>query len=115
MVLNPYKPEKLYYSIKEVAQMVNVSESLLRYWETEFPHLRPKTTGNRVRQYTQKDIDQIKVIYNLVKVRGFKLAAARKMLQANRDGADKSQKVMESLISVRDQLKDLKKQLDGLV
>lgn len=68
-------PRKLYYSIKEVAQQINVTESLLRYWETEFPHLRPKTTGNRVRQYTEKDIEQIKVIYNLVKVRGFKIAA----------------------------------------
>ena len=44
--------------------MIGVSESLLRYWETEFPHLRPKTTGNRVRQYTDKDIEQIKIIYN---------------------------------------------------
>ena len=102
-------PRKLYYSIKEVAQQINVTESLLRYWETEFPHLRPKTTGNRVRQYTEKDIEQIKVIYNLVKVRGFKIAAARKMLQENRSGADKSQKVMETLFSVRDQLKELKK------
>ena len=108
-------PHKLYYSIKEVAQQINVSESLLRYWETEFPHLRPKTTGKRVRQYTEKDIEQIKVIYNLVKVRGFKIAAARKMLQENRNGVEKSQKVMETLFSVRDQLKDLKKQLDGLV
>ena len=103
---------KLYYSIKEVAQMIGVSESLLRYWETEFPHLRPKTTGNRVRQYTVKDIE---IIYNLVKVRGFKIAAARKMLQENRSGADKSQKVLESLMSVRDQLKELKAQLSGLV
>lgn len=95
--------------------MLNVTPTLLRYWESEFPHLRPKTTGNRVRQYSQKDIDQLKVIYNLVKVRGFKLAAARKMLQENRSGADKTQKVMENLMSVRDQLKDLKKQLDGLV
>ena len=109
MALNTNKPTKLYYSIKEVAQMMNVSESLLRYWETEFPHLRPKTTGNRVRQYTQKDIEQIKVIYNLVKVRGFKIAAARKMLQVNRSGADKSQQVIESLTAVRDELKDLKK------
>ena len=108
-------PRKLYYSIKEVAQQINVTESLLRYWETEFPHLRPKTTGKRVRQYTEKDIEQIKVIYNLVKVRGFKIAAARKMLQENRNGVEKSQKVMETLISVRDQLKELKKQLDGLV
>ena len=68
-----------------------------------------------MRQYTEKDIEQIKVIYNLVKVRGFKIAAARKMLQENRSGADKSQKIMESLISVRDQLKDLKKHLDRLV
>ena len=108
-------PRKLYYSIKEVAQQMNVTESLLRYWETEFPHLSPKTTGNRVRQYTEKDIEQIKVIYNLVKVRGFKIAAARKMLQENRNGVEKSQKVMETLISVRDQLKELKKHLDGLV
>ena len=106
---------KLYYSIKEVAQQLNVSESLLRYWETEFPHLRPKTTGNRVRQYTEKDIEQIKVIYNLVKVRGFKIAAARKVLNENRTGAEKSQQVMDTLISVRDQLKELKRQLEGLV
>ena len=106
---------KLYYSIKEVAQQLNVSESLLRYWETEFPHLRPKTTGNRVRQYTEKDIDQIKVIYNLVKVRGFKIAAARKFLNENKTGAEKSQQIMETLTSVRDQLKELKRKLEGLV
>lgn len=106
---------KLYYSIKEVAQQLNVSESLLRYWETEIPHLRPKTTGNRVRQYTEKDIDQIKVIYNLVKVRGFKIAAARKFLNENRTGAEKSQQIMETLTSVRDQLKELKRKLEGLV
>lgn len=108
------KPAKLYYSIKEVAQQLNVTESMLRYWETEFPHLRPKTTGNRVRQYTAKDIEQIKVIYNLVKVRGFKIAAAKKMLSENRSGAEKSQKIMETLINVRDELKLLKKQLETL-
>ena len=108
-------PHKLYYSIKEVARQLNVTESLLRYWETEFPHLRPKTTGNRVRQYTEKDIEQIKVIYNLVKVRGFKLAAARKMLNENREGADRSAAVMETLVAVRDELKELKRHLDGLV
>ncbi|MBO4660702.1 MAG: MerR family transcriptional regulator [Prevotella sp.] len=115
MPLNTNKPKKLYYSIREVAETIGVSESLLRYWETEFPHLKPKTTGNKVRQYTEKDIEQIKVIYNLVKVRGFKLAAARKMINANRSGADQSAAVLESLISVRDQLKDLKLHLDGLV
>lgn len=115
MVLNPNKNLKLYYSIKEVAQMIGVRECTLRYWETEFPHLKPKTTGQKVRQYTEKDIEQIKLIYNLVKVRGFKIAAARKMMNQNRSGADKSADVLDTLISVRDQLIELKKQIDGLV
>ena len=108
------KTQKVYYSIKEVAAMYDVKESLLRYWEGVFPHLKPQTTSNKVRQYTQKDIDQIGLIYNLVKVRGFKLAAARKMLNENRDGVDKSAKVMESLIAIREELQMLKKQLDSL-
>ncbi len=115
MALNTNKNLKLYYSIKEVAQMIGVRECTLRYWETEFPHLKPKTTGQKVRQYTEKDIEQIKLIYNLVKVRGFKIAAARKMINQNRTGADKSAEVLDTLISVRDQLMELKKQIDGLV
>ena len=114
MALNPNKNLKLYYSIKEVATMFSVNESTLRYWETEFPHLRPKTNGQKVRQYTDKDIEQIRTIYNLVKVRGFKLAAARKMLNANRLGADRSADVLHTLMGVRDDLKALKKQLDTL-
>ena len=115
MALNPNKNIKLYYSIKEVAAMFDINESTLRYWESEFPRLRPKTqTGTKIRQYTEKDIEQLKVIYNLVKVRGFKLAAARKMLSANRDGVDKTADVLDTLLSVRTQLKELKQQLDGL-
>ena len=113
MALNTNKNLKLYYSIKEVAKMLNVNESLLRYWEKEFPHLRPKTVNSTgVRQYTEKDIEQVKLIYNLVKVRGFKLAAARKYLNENRNGADRSHEVLETLYSLRDQLADLKKHLD---
>ena len=114
MALNTDKPHKLYYNIKEVAQMFGVSESLLRFWETEFPHLKPRTTGNRVRQYTENDIAQIRLIYNLVKVRGFKLAAARKMISQNRTGADRSADIFQTLTDVRDDLKLLKKQLDML-
>lgn len=114
MKMDKNKTQKVYYSIKEVAAMYDVKESLLRYWEGVFPHLKPQTTSNKVRQYTQKDIDQIGLIYNLVKVRGFKLAAARKLLNENRDGVDKSAKVMECLLGIRDELQLLKKQLDLL-
>ena len=115
MALNLNKNLKLYYSIKEVAQMFDVNESTLRYWETEFPYLKPKTSGvNKVRQYTEKDIEQIRLIHNLVKVRGFKLAAAKKIINNNRDGADKTADVLGRLITVRDELMALKRQMDFL-
>ena len=114
MALNTDKNLKLYYSIKEVAAMVDVAESTLRFWEKEIPAIRPKTTGNNIRQYTQADIDNIKIIYNLVKVRGFKLSAARKMLRENRQQVDGNARGMEMLINIREELKALKKSLDYL-
>ncbi|CDD00168.1 transcriptional regulator [Prevotella sp. CAG:474] len=115
-MLKKDKELKLYYSIKEVAQQLGVNESTLRYWEKEFPQLKPKTQAlNKVRQYTAEDMELLKTIYNLVKVRGFKLAAARKMLNENRRGADRSSEVLETLISVRSQLQELKRQLGGMV
>ena len=115
MALNEYKSQKLYYTIKEVAEMFGLNESTLRYWETEFPFLRPKTSGPaKVRQYQEKDIEQIRLIHNLVKVRGFKLAAAKKIINNNRDGADKTADVLGRLITVRDELMALKRQMDFL-
>ena len=91
MPLHTNKNLKLYYSIKEVAAMFEINESTLRFWETEFPHLRPKVQkDSKARQYTDKDIEQI-------------------------EGVDKTADVMETLISVRDRLRQMKKQLDGLV
>ena len=67
-----------------------------------------------MRQYSEKDIEQIKLIHNLVKVRGFKLAAAKKIINANRDGADKTADVLTRLTEVRDMLMSIRKQLGGL-
>lgn len=115
MALNLNKNLKLYYSIKEVAAIFGINESTLRYWETEFPYLKPKVSGPaRIRQYQEKDIEQIRLIHNLVKVRGFKLAAAKKIINANRNGADKKAEVLTKLIDVREQLQALKKQMDYL-
>jgi DNA-binding transcriptional MerR regulator len=115
MALNLNKNLKLYYSIGEVAQMFGLNESTLRYWEQEFPFLKPKVSGpSKVRQYTEKDIEQVRLIHNLVKVRGFKIAAAKKMINANRKGVDRKADVLESLIDLRTELQALKKQLDYL-
>ena len=70
MALNLDKNLKRYYSIREVAEMFELNESTLRYWEQEFPYLRPKNSGPaKIRQYQEKDIEQIRLIHNLVKVR----------------------------------------------
>ena len=116
MALNLDKNLKRYYSIREVADMFGLNESTLRYWEQEFPYLQPKTSGPaKIRQYQEKDIEQIKLIHNLVKVRGFKLAAAKKIINSNRDGADRKAEVLTRLIEIRADLQALKQQMDYLV
>jgi DNA-binding transcriptional MerR regulator len=115
MALNLNKNLKLYYSIREVAEMFGVNESTLRYWEQEFPYLKPKVSGPaKIRQYQEKDIEQIRLIHNLVKVRGFKLAAAKKIINSNRDGADRKAEVLTRLMDIRSELQALKKQMDYL-
>ena len=115
MALNTNKNLKTYYSIEEVANMFDVNKSTLRYWQKEFPQLKPKTSDSGVRMYNDKDIEPLKVIYNLVKVRGFKIAAARKMISSNRNGVNKSTKVLEQLVSVKNQLQELKDALEKIV
>lgn len=106
--------DKLYYNIKEVSEMIGVEPSTLRYWETAFPTLQPKTTGNKIRQYTKENIELIRLIYNLVKVRGLKLEAARKEISANRGVVEKKAKTVELLTRVRDELQAIKLKLDEL-
>ena len=115
MALNLDKNLKRYYSIREVAELFGLNESTLRYWEQEFPYLKPKTSGPaKIRQYQEKDIEQIRLIHNLVKVRGFKLAAAKKIINSNRNGADRKAEVLTKLIDIRGELQALKRQMDYL-
>jgi len=72
---------KLYYTIGEVSKMFDVSNSLIRYWETEFPSLKPKKDKRGDRKFKVKDIRYIERIYTLVKERGFTLEGARKELK----------------------------------
>ncbi len=115
MALNPNKNLKLYYSISEVAQMFDVNETLLRYWEKEFPNIAPKKAGRNIRQYTEEDVEAIRLVHNLLKVRGLKISAARELLRKNKEGAQNIAKVMDSLQEIRDELVALRKGLDALV
>jgi DNA-binding transcriptional MerR regulator len=115
MKQNPRNNKKLYYSIKEVAEMFDVNESTLRYWEKAIPYLKPKTTKSAgIRQYQEKDIEQIRLIYNLVKVGDLKLAAVKRIMMYNRKGAVNKSDVLESLMRIKTELQTLKKQMDYL-
>ena len=72
------KSTKMYYSIGEVSKMFNVNTSLIRFWEKEFSILKPKKNAKGNRLFTQKDVDNLHVIFNLVKERGFTLDGAKK-------------------------------------
>ena len=106
------KDLKQFYSIAEVSEMFSLPASLLRYWEKEFPSIHPRKSGNNVRMYSKDDIEEIRLINDLVKGRNMKLAAARELLQHNREGARNSADLIERLQDVRQQLVDIKKQLD---
>ncbi|MBR3115223.1 MAG: MerR family transcriptional regulator [Bacteroidaceae bacterium] len=115
MALNPNKDLKKYYSIQEVAKMYNVSESLLRFWETEFPQLKPRRAGRDIRQYSKDDVKLVGVIHDLVKRRGLKLSAARDVLRKNKEGAYRSNEAIDTLKAIRAQLVELRKNLGGIV
>ena len=76
-------PDKLYYSIGEVAKAFDVNTSLLRYWEQEFPILRPKKNKKGNRYFTPEDLKNLKIIYHLVKEKGYTLDGARSALTTN--------------------------------
>lgn len=116
MALNPNKDLKMYYSISEVAEMLDVSETLLRYWEKEFPNIiAPKKVERNIRQYTKDDIEQVRMVYNLLKVRGLKISAARDLLRKNKSGVRQTDEVVARLRAVREELLAIKKELDSLV
>lgn len=101
----PYKEreiEKLYYSIGEVAEMFGVSKSLIRFWETEFDTLKPRKNQKGNRLFTKKDIENLKVVYSLVKEKGFTLDGARKKLK------ETPSEKLESNVDISDKLKSLK-------
>lgn len=115
MALNLNKELKQFYSIAEVSEMFSLPASLLRYWEKEFPTIRPKKNGNNVRMYTKEDIEEIRLVNDLVKGRNMKLAAARELIQRNREGAKNSSDLLQRMVGVREQLIAIKKELDEIV
>jgi DNA-binding transcriptional MerR regulator len=110
----PYKEkeiEKVYFTIGEVAEEFNVATSLIRFWESEFSILSPKKNKKGNRQFTKTDIQKLRLIYNLVKERGFTLQGAKDMLQNNPDELQDKMEMVASLQNVKEFLSKLKEEL----
>lgn len=75
-------PEKVYFRIGEVSQLAQTKPYVLRYWETEFPSLRPSKTGTGHRIYRRKDVETIFLIKRLLYDQGFTIEGARKQIAA---------------------------------
>jgi DNA-binding transcriptional MerR regulator len=103
-------PDKLYYSIGEVATAFDVNTSLLRYWEQEFPILKPKKNKKGNRYFTPEDIKNLKIIYHLVKEKGYTLDGARIALTTNAK-IPETVSVIDKLIFVKSELEKLKDSL----
>ena len=114
MAYNTNKDLKMYYSISEVAKMFNVNESLLRYWEKEFPIIAPRKAGGNVRQYRKEDIENIRLVYHLVKEKGMTLQGAKQRLKANKEKTVQTAEIVERLKQIREELVNLRNSLDYL-
>lgn len=103
---------KLFYSISEVAQMFGVNESLLRYWEKEFPQITPKKGSRGIRQYRKEDVETIRLIYHLVKEKGMTLPGARQKLKDNKETTIRNFEIINRLKGIREELVAMKNALD---
>ncbi len=100
----PYKEkviEKKYFSIGEVAEMLNVATSLIRFWESEFDIIKPKKNRKGNRQFTKEDIDNVRLIYHLVKEKGYTLQGAKDLLLSGNDSVKEKIEIIDSLKKIK--------------
>lgn len=93
--------EKKYYKISEVAELLSIPASTLRFWESKFTVIKPYRNSHGTRFYTSADIDKIAQIHYLVKERGLKLEAAQAQLKVNPEGIEQRHKTIARLKEMR--------------
>ena len=112
----PYKEkeiEKKYYSIGEVASILDVSTSLIRFWESEFEIIKPKKNRKGNRQFTKDDIENVKLIYHLVKEKGYTLQGAKEIIKNRNQQVKDNIELIDSLKRIREFLVEIKNNLPG--
>jgi DNA-binding transcriptional MerR regulator len=104
--------DKLYYSISEVSEMLDVNASLIRFWEKEFgSFVKPKKNRNGKRMFTTQDIQVLKKIQHLTKEKGYTLSGAKNILKSNKKNIDKDAQIADTMKNIRSFLVELKESL----
>jgi len=110
----PYKEKeisKLYYPIGEVAEMFDVNTSMIRFYEKEFEILQPKKNAKGNRLFRPEDLDNLKIIFHLIKDKGFTLQGAKDYMKTNKNEVQDNQKIIDSLEKLKSFMNNLKEQL----
>ena len=111
MALDKNKDDKLFYKISEVAKMFNVNISAIRFWEKEFTILKPKRNKKGNRLFTKKDIENMQIIYHLLKDRGFTVEGAKNKLKDNKTDTINNVEIVKHLKEIRGFLINLKNEI----
>ena len=110
--MKSFKQKKVNFSIREVADMFHVNATLLRYWEKEFDSIRPSKSEKGTRQYSEEDIEAIRLVYRLVKEQGLTIAGAKQKLKNNKEPAIKNEEIVHRLKFIRSELLTFKEEIE---
>ncbi len=108
---NKENSKKIYYTISEVADMFDLTQTQIRNWEKQFPQLAPHRNRKGNRLFTQSDIDNLKIIYNLIKVKGLKIGSAVKEFGISDSHLRRNSLLTEKLLDIKSQLTSVLEQL----
>jgi DNA-binding transcriptional MerR regulator len=103
--------DKRYYSIGELAKAFGVNASLIRFWDSEFDILKPKKNAKGNRMFTPEDVKNLKLIYHLVKERGFTLEGAKTHLKEGQKKTLDKYDIINKLEAIKAQLLSIKNEL----
>lgn len=110
----PYKEReisKMYYTMGEVSAMFDVNQSLLRFYEKEFDILQPKKNKKGNRYFTPEDIENLKIIFNLIRDKGYTLTGAKEYLKENLNDTKDNQSIINSLETLKQFLLEVRDQM----
>ncbi|QXV64786.1 MerR family transcriptional regulator [Mucilaginibacter sp. 21P] len=110
----PYKERditKMYYTMGEVSAMFDVNQSLIRFYEKEFDVLTPKKNKKGNRYFTPEDIENLKIIFHLIRDKGYTLQGAKDHLKNDNGNVRDNQRVIDSLENLKKFLLEVRNEL----